>query len=58
MNKCTQEWLVLFVLILMTIAAFLVAAQRDDLKVEAVKRGFAEWVCDVNGQTTFKWKNQ
>tara|TARA_R110000868_G_scaffold54509_4_gene170263 strand:- start:21461 stop:21655 length:195 start_codon:yes stop_codon:yes gene_type:complete len=58
MNKYAHEWLAFFMLILMTIAAFSAAEQRDELKVQAVKRGFAEWVCDVNGQTTFKWKNQ
>lgn len=58
MNKLTLEFLILFVLILMTIAAFLIAEDRDDLKVQAVKHGAAEWVCDAKGQTTFKWKKQ
>jgi len=56
MSKCVQEWFLLFIVIIVTIAAFLVAEQRDALKVEAVKHGAAEWVSDVNGRTTFKWK--
>jgi hypothetical protein len=40
------------------IGAFMAASQRDDLKAEAVKRGFAEWVSDYNGNTTFKWKEE
>ena len=53
-----------FVTIVLTIAVvaissilFLVATQRDDLKKQAVERGFAEWVVDPNGQTTtWQWK--
>jgi hypothetical protein len=55
MSKCAQEW---FLLIIVIIAAFLIAEQRDDLKIEAVKHGAAEWVSDVNGRTTFKWKEK
>jgi hypothetical protein len=58
MNKNTTEWLLVFALITLLITAFLVAQQRDDLKAEAVKRGVAEWVADVNGHTTFKWKEK
>jgi hypothetical protein len=41
--------------ILLFVASFMLAQQRDALKVEAVQRGFAEWVVDVNGNTSFKW---
>jgi hypothetical protein len=41
--------------ILLFVFSFMLAQQRDDLKVEAVQRGFAEWVVDVNGNTSFKW---
>ena len=44
--------------IALLIAAFIVADQRDDLKVEAVKRGAAEWVVGARGHTTFKWKEK
>jgi hypothetical protein len=27
-----------------------------EVKVEAVKKGYAEWVVDYNGQSTFTWK--
>jgi len=42
--------------ILLFIAALMAATQRDELKAEAVKRGFAEWVVDEKGGTTWKWK--
>jgi hypothetical protein len=56
MNKNTTEWLMTLAVILLFIAAFMVAKQRDDLKAEAVKHGAAEWVADANGHTIFKWK--
>jgi len=58
MNKNTTEWLETLGVILLIIAAFMIAKQRDDLKAEAVKHGAAEWVADVNGHTTFKWKEK
>ena len=58
MSKIAQEWFLLFIIIILTIAEFLIAEQRDDLKIEAVKHGAAEWVSDVNGRTTFKWKEK
>jgi hypothetical protein len=36
---------------------FLLEMQRDDLKAQAVKRGFAEWVVNEKGDTTFEWKD-
>jgi hypothetical protein len=42
--------------IILFIAAFMAASQRDELKAEAVKRGFAEWIVDEKGDTTWKWK--
>jgi len=58
MSKCAQEWFLVFIVIILTIVAFLIAEQRDDLKIEAVKHGAAEWVSNVKGQTTFKWKEK
>ena len=58
MNKNTTEWLMTLAAILFIIALFIAAKQRDDLKAEAVKHGAAEWVADVNGHTTFKWKEK
>jgi hypothetical protein len=37
------ELLSVLMVILMTVAAFVVADQRDALKQEAVDKGFAEW---------------
>lgn len=43
--------------ILLGVAAFIVAEQRDELKQQAVERGYAEWVVDPNGRTTtWQWK--
>ncbi len=30
--------------------------KNKELKVEAVKRGFAEWAVSENGSTTWQWK--
>lgn len=35
---------------------FLVTGQRNELKQQAVKRGFAEWVVNEKGDTTWKWR--
>ena len=58
MKENTAEWLMVLAVIALLIAAFIVADQRDDLKAEAVKHGAAEWVADVHGHTTFKWKEK
>jgi hypothetical protein len=61
MSKLASEW-IMSVFVFLLIAAFMlgvivdITLQRDELKAEAVKRGFAEWVSDYNGNTTFKWK--
>ena len=34
------------------------AKQRDQLKIEAIKHGAAEWVVDEAGNTTFQWKTK
>ena len=47
-----NEVLKVFVVILLAGGMFLIAEQRDDLKEEAVKRGYAEWPRDGH----FKWK--
>jgi hypothetical protein len=50
------ELLSVLMVILMIVAAFAVAAQRDALKQEAVDKGFAEWVIKGQNKTEFKWK--
>lgn len=37
-------------------AFLMVTAQAYKIKTEAVKRGFATWVSDKNGNTHFEWK--
>lgn len=46
------------VVITLVAALFVVADQRDDLKQEAVDRGFAEWVVKGKDDTEFKWKEK
>jgi hypothetical protein len=58
MSENTHGWLGLLMLILALVCAFMVAEQRDDLKQEAVKRGFAEWIVTGQNQTEFKWKEK
>lgn len=29
---------------------------RKEIRTEAVRKGYAEWVVDVDGNTTFVWK--
>jgi hypothetical protein len=48
----------LLAVIIITVCAFMVAEQRDQLKAEAVKRGFAEWIVIGQNQTEFKWKEK
>ena len=38
------------------IALIIVCSRNTHLQSEAVKRGYAEWVCDLNGNSTFQWK--
>lgn len=58
MSKLESEWIMTISVILLLIAVFMVAGKRDELKAEAVKRGFAEWVVDEKGNTTWKWKEE
>lgn len=46
-----------FALAAMLAAAFYKGGEEGrTLQAEAVKRGFATWVSDENGNTTFTWK--
>ena len=39
-----------------TIAMFIMDAQKQTLRKEAVERGHAEYVTDSDGNTTWQWK--
>ena len=56
MNKLAAEWIMTICVISLAACVFLATRQRDELKSEAVKRGFAEWVVDAKGETTWQWK--
>ena len=58
MNQLNSLILVLWSLLVAVILFFffLVAEQRDDLKKQAVERGYAEWVVNPSGSTTWQWK--
>jgi hypothetical protein len=56
MSEQLSSLLGLLAVIIITVCALMVAEQRDQLKAEAVKRGFAEWIVIGQNQTEFKWK--
>jgi hypothetical protein len=58
MNENTCGWIGVLMFIFTLVCAFIVAEQRDDLKQEAVKRGFAEWIVIGQNKTEFKWKEK
>jgi hypothetical protein len=53
-----NRWLGLLATIILAVGLFIVADQRDELKAEAVKRGFAEWIVVGQNETEFKWKEK
>lgn len=58
MNQLNYLILILWSLVITVILFFffLVAEQRDDLKRQAVERGYAEWVVNPSGSTSWRWK--
>ena len=58
MSNNSHDWFGLIMLITAIVGLFIVAEQRDQLKAEAVKRGFAEWVITGQNLTEFKWKDK
>jgi len=58
MSENTCSWGGILVTIILAIGLFIVADQRDELKAEAVKRGFAEWIVIGQNETEFKWKEK
>jgi len=56
MSDTENQWIMLVAVIFLIAGVFIASNQRDDLKAEAVKRGFAEWVVNETGETTWKWK--
>lgn len=55
-NTCSLIGILLFLIALL--CAVLCSRQRDELKVEAVKRGYAEWIVIGQNKTEFKWKEK
>jgi hypothetical protein len=53
-ERCVQ--LGFSLLLIVVIALFIAAHQRDKLKEQAVDRGHAEWVTDSKGETKWQWK--
>ena len=50
------DWLAILIVCVSLIATLVACDQRNELKAQAVKRGYAEWVVGENGDTTFRWK--
>jgi len=56
MSDNARTWYLIAAFLLTVYCAFAVAEQRDELKAEAVKRGYAEWIVIGENNTEFKWK--
>lgn len=56
MKNNDNELFAVIAFILALIAAFFISFQRDDLKEQAVERGFAEWKVDSSGNAKWQWK--
>jgi hypothetical protein len=46
----------LIVTVGLLVALFICTNKMDNMKAEAVKRGYAEWISDYYGNSTFQWK--
>ena len=57
-EETCNSWLGLLATIILAVGLFIVAEQRDELKAEAVKRGFAEWIVTGQNETEFKWRDK
>jgi len=55
-NDNLSGWYITLAFIVAIVCAFTAADQRDQLKAEAVKRGYAEWIVTGQNETQFKWK--
>jgi len=58
MKESTYSMLGVLTVLMLLSALFCVAMQRDNLKAEAVEKGFAEWVVTSHGNATWKWKEK
>jgi hypothetical protein len=58
MSENTCSWCFIAAFFLTVYCVFAVAEQRDELKAEAVKRGYAEWIVIRENETEFKWKEK
>lgn len=49
-------FLMTVMVVLLVVAVFFTANQRDTLKKQAIELGYAEWKVESDGTTTFRWK--
>ncbi len=54
--KSYHELLYVISFIVVVCILFLVAEQRDEIKKEAVEKGFAEFIVTPDKEIIFKWK--
>lgn len=54
--KSYHELLYVISFIALVCILFLVAEQRDEIKKEAVEKGFAEFIVTPDKEIIFKWK--
>lgn len=57
MSEKTLSFLTCCVCVTLLFAAVVIASQRDDLKKQAVERGYAEWVVSSSGDARWQWKD-
>lgn len=53
-----NEVLSVVCVIIVFVALFVLANQRDTLKKQAVEKGYAEWVATPEGKATWQWKEK
>lgn len=56
MSEKTLSLIACCVFGILLFVAVMLASQRDDLKKQAVERGYAEWVVSSSGDARWQWK--
>jgi hypothetical protein len=58
MSNNNHELYAVGIAVILLAACFTLTKQREDIKKQAVKHGFAEYVVDSDGETTWQWKEK
>jgi hypothetical protein len=57
MNENIIEVFHILTIILLSVIIYITVSDRNNLKKQAVEKGYAEWVVESSGKTTWKWKD-